>query len=207
MPATLNVLAPVREKRDRDVVADLQLQVAGRVFVHQYRCVVESIEAAAREPDVEQFSALDASNAVTSLVAPSTLNMPKRTGDDASTVGVFATCSATVGLKPKPKPPPGATKYVAFTEPFACSFTDAFSDAPTIVAIVTSASPTVSADAVDDVRCGLRAALSRAEPSGRAHERPHRFTDHARDAPGDKRAEHRHAEENADGAQRQAREG
>ena len=102
---------------------------------------------------------------------PSTSNAPNRSGLATATPGTLAMRSAIAGLKLEPGPASPTTTRSPRNAWSIWPLIDSFSELAKIVIRPTSATPIMSAAAVDAVRRGLRTAFSRASRPGMPRQR------------------------------------
>src|SRR4029450_13856636 len=113
-------------------------------------------------PTSSMLSKVARSNAVPTSSWPSTFMGVLARPEGASTSGRAATARSSSGLSPSPENPSAAMTRSPPNWARTVSSIDALIEAPTTVNSDTTATPTISADAVPAVRRGVRMALRRA---------------------------------------------
>ena len=130
------------------------------------------------------------STTVSCSVSSPTSPVPLPSPTAVPTSGSAATSFASVGLSPLPPKLPALMTRSPRNDWVTVLSTDALSDAANTVNSVTTPTPTMSADAVPDVRRGLRMAFWRASAAGDAAQPLQRGAEDAADRPRHDRTEH-----------------
>ena len=127
---------------------------------------IPSRPTAVSDPSTISMSITSASAAGSAVLktasSPSMRAAPSPTPTAVSTSSRSDSAAASWGVSPLPLKPPAVTTRSLSTLPVTASSMVASMEAATTVKMVTTATPTISAEAVPAVRRGLRAAFSRA---------------------------------------------